>query len=885
MNLRGRDAIKPPKRYDEEMFMKPTPPPPAHNEPRGYDPNVWRPTFPSPLVDFNPDLPPAAFPTIDCHQPPKPPAQEVLWSSSNTIGPMQGHDGANVVSGESILDGHHMAKSNHEQGMGGDGDGDVSMLDAGYDFSDNTPDKLDYQACWDYVNYLNELENSAEGVTRSMNLSDDENDVGIGAYEAAGMSVGPLRGGKWSDISPILQTEIFENLRSVYDYRQAVEALRLSPSEQVKMIEHSSARKEQVQRENVKLNEMRMKQLRALLRMDNSYLRTQKVPGQLVFRNISKKCLRDTTARSGPDYSMSQASDILIARKYLRSLGLDPIFAGEWSNNLVTITTTGMLGGEEDFEWTGELPVSEEANISEHGDTEYESSVGSETTHDDSSQSDCSPTPKRPRTLVPNLNAAQQILCHRRESSVSRTSMTRSLPFRGPSTRTGSSQSLQSSRRFRDDRPQPSPLGRESVVRLRVGPQGAARIQQDIFGMAVDIMRAPSQPQTSVASNNTNSANQVPPLGFRNMPSLDGIKIPSQHGFRQQRSSKKGGCETLKRSLGGTWYYSKSREETDAASRASRVLRNRLASAKAEAEAARRSDSACHGSITTSPLVNLTLPSPGNTYGIHNNGLCECQSEELKRVEPLAGWTAGGSGDPQTPPILGANIVPHYTSLSNHIRAEGNGPQYSPITPPSIEAPRWPEENQTDPGELEGYAIHPRPDDAEMQGDATGASCSRSTAERLSSKHGPLHAAENSVSPVPELETTDVNGEGTVMGTGIAQDKFSPASTETAAPATPDMTTVLFCPKEQLPDSSNAEPAVPLSLETTEKPRKKTYRKCGNGWAKKKKPFSKPVESFTETVQGPTKKATKSSVPGVETTNSGRRRSERINKQAGLNNH
>lgn len=168
--------------------MKPTPPPPTHNEPRGYGPNVWRPTFPSALVDFNPDLPPAAFPTIDCQQPPKPLAQEVLGSSSNKIGPMQGHGGANIVSGESIVDGHHMAKSNHERGMGRDGDGDVSMLDAGYDFRDNAPDKLDYQACWDYVNYLNELENSAEGVTRSMNLSDDENDVGIGAYEAAGIS-------------------------------------------------------------------------------------------------------------------------------------------------------------------------------------------------------------------------------------------------------------------------------------------------------------------------------------------------------------------------------------------------------------------------------------------------------------------------------------------------------------------------------------------------------------------------------------------------------------------------------------------------------------------------------------------------------------------------
>ncbi|OAX82094.1 hypothetical protein ACJ72_03556 [Emergomyces africanus] len=910
MKLRGRDAIKPPKRYEEEMFKKRTPQPSVQSQLNGYNPVVGRLAIKSAIVGFNPDLPPAAFPTIDGQQSPKLPTQEVPESFSNMAGRIQEFSGVAGIGRQNIAEGHYnMASSNQEQGM--TGDGDVFMIDSGYDFgSSNALEELDYEACQRDINYLEELWNSAHGARSSMNLSDDENVVGIGAYEAAGMATSPLRRVKWSDISPILQTEIFENLRSVYDYRQAVEALKLNPSEQVKMIEHSSARKEQIQLENAKLNEMRIKQLRALLRVDNSYLRTQKVPGQLVFRNISKKCLRDTTTNSGPDYSMSQASDILIARKYLRSIGLDPNFAGEWSNNLVTITTTGMTGAYEDFEWTGELLMPEEADISENDDTESYSSPSSETRPDDSSRSDCSPTPKRLRTCVPNLSAAQRILGHRhrRESSVSRTGTIPSLPFRDLRNSARSTHSVQSSRPFQEDITQPAPLSRESVIRLNVGPQRAARIQQDIFGEAGNNMRALSQRQTNFSSNNTSSSNhQTPPLGiFKTMPSLDGTKIPCQEIPCQLESHQpgpgmNGGCEALKRSLGGAWCYSRSREETEAASRASRAFRDRLVTAGAEVPQA---DSACPGSNPTSSFVNLTMPSPDNKYDISNIGLSECQFEG-PRVESLVGWAcspAEYSEFTETIPTLGKNFVPYYGSPSNHEETERYGPQYSPITPPSISAPCSREEYQTDTSGFAGHEKYPtdnniglplldmvslpRLDDVARPNDVIAASCSLSTTTAsekvlVFSTQVSANSMKNPISPVPELEMASVSAESAVMETDIALDKYGPASTETAAPPTPNMDTVLVCHKTQIPDSSNGELSTPLGLERLEKPMRKKYRKSRNSWTtKRRKASNKAVQSLAETTgQGSAKKETKNSVPSFKESGGGRgrRRSERIN--------
>ncbi|PGH06323.1 hypothetical protein AJ79_06566 [Helicocarpus griseus UAMH5409] len=732
MNLRGRNSIKPPKRYDDEMFVKSTPPTASRDEPRGYIPSGSRPAAPPPFVDYNPNLLPAAFPTLDQPRPSvADPAEERIENLRST--PVSGMINEKTSGGQ----------SDHRKGQGRVFDGDVSMADAGSDTSsDDGPDQLDYQACVEYVDKLDEA-NRVKEVANEMRLSDDENEVGIGAYEAAGVLANSLRQVTWEDVSPILQTEIFDNLRCVYDYRKTVELLRLKPSEQVRMIERSSARAKQLSIENDQLEEMRRKQLRALTRMDNTYLREQKVPAQLVFRRIAKKYIHDVTSPTGIDYSMSRASDILIARKYLRGIGLDPKFAGEWGNKLVTMTAE-KAGADEDFEFTGQGQVqvqgAGESDAFEHGETDVESRPDLD--HDDSSLSDHSPTPRelRSRSAVPNLNAAQQIFRHRRQSSVSRSGAARPInraigagPGPGPGaetgtgTRTGQSVSVYPASYFQSTLKQSSPLRRESVIRLKVGPQGAARIQQEILGAPEDTMPYHSPtPQRHHSGSNNSSANLGIQTNYVNLAALDNSALTQEHGSVQPRTTQSDGCETVLRSLGGPWCYNTSREESEAASRASRLLRHRLAAARAEAEAA-RGGRRVQPSQPNLPFPSANLPIRNNTHDIHSNGLCGCQFEGERQIESRAAWVSdprGSNGNPPPLPSLEPGPPPQHapqshqgttlpqlsgleTSFTQNAQQSNTepekGPEYSPITPP----PSWPEEAGSDMKEPEQNPTSP----------------------------------------------------------------------------------------------------------------------------------------------------------------------------------
>ncbi|ODH25693.1 hypothetical protein ACO22_05151 [Paracoccidioides brasiliensis] len=916
MNLRNRNFIKPPRRYDE-VYAKPAPLP-VHDEPRVYKPksDPTRPAFPIPFTDFNPNLPPAAFPTLDFLKRSLTPEQRTLEHLNNTTSRVQGHSGAKKYNSENVTDGIGRSKcdySHEHKHKTTKGSFLLTETESNPD-NDNLPGDVDHQDWSDTMGYLHGAESSPETMSARMALSDDENEVGIGASEAAGTSGDSLRPGKWSDISQVLQTEIFDNLRSVYEYRKVVDKLRLTPTEQVKMIEHSSSREEQIKNENELLQEMRKKQLQALMRMDNSYLRTQQVPAQLVFQTISNKCLGDTITNAEPDYSMTRASDILIARKYLRSCGLDPKFAGEWGNNLVTINSNGSTGEDanadttESFEWTGELPQAMETDVPEQGKTNYESRQGSEATPDDSSQSDCSPTPKQLRSIDSNLNAAQQILRHRQEAALSRPGATQPLANRTSGARNGSPLWTQPSNPYQGTR-QPSPLRQESVVRLKVGPQGAARIQQGLFRVQGDMMALSSlAPRTGVSGNimsKTNLSSQSALFG--NMESLSGSELLSQHWIEQLKSSKKRGCDTLKRSLAGSWYYGKSKKETEAASRASRLLRDRLEAARAEAESSRLEDlrhAAGPESIPPVPGVNLHIPSQDDAHHVaHADCLCKCQVLRGKRMVSSPKAQTSGQGGPQAnqqmPFNSELNLVQQITP-SSRPNMEKEAPELSSITPTLTETPCEPKENELMNGKSAGHGAHlmemsikqlpggtatwTNQKNAKIEGNVAIATLPfRMNASNASSKQEATQAGtETSATPfmpVPELEMMDVSCESNVMETDNAQNNQGPESIELDPLVSPARNNGLFGPEARLPNAPKEKLPVPESLSVT-KPLKKKNRKSGNGWTKKK-PSRDTVGPVKRTTAQVTKKqGVKSNVSKPEMPNTRAiRRSGRIIKK------
>lgn len=145
--------------------------------------------------------------------------------------------------------------------------------------------------------------------------------------------------------------EIFDNVLRTHSWSSACHILGLTPEERVEIEAHFTHRNEQVEFENVQLKEMQEKQLRALLRIDNSTLRLNRVPHQLVFRKISRQCTRKLREGIQYDYLLCSAGEILNARRFLQRRGLDRRYAGEWSNNMAFLRTPKDDVESETFEW------------------------------------------------------------------------------------------------------------------------------------------------------------------------------------------------------------------------------------------------------------------------------------------------------------------------------------------------------------------------------------------------------------------------------------------------------------------------------------------------------------------------------------------------------
>lgn len=89
--MRLRRKVKPPKRFDDESFNNPerksdnpppTPPPPPPPTPVNTRIN---PSLRPKIIEFNPNLPPAAFPTLDSWMPRKPEVNDLNPPSPSTL--------------------------------------------------------------------------------------------------------------------------------------------------------------------------------------------------------------------------------------------------------------------------------------------------------------------------------------------------------------------------------------------------------------------------------------------------------------------------------------------------------------------------------------------------------------------------------------------------------------------------------------------------------------------------------------------------------------------------------------------------------------------------------------------------------------------------------
>lgn len=98
-------------------------------------------------------------------------------------------------------------------------------------------------------------------------------------------------------------------------------------------------RKAQISLENYCMKDMRQRQLRALLRRDNS-AKHKEMHEELLFRKISRQSTLRLIGRPEIDYFSCRESDLAKAELFIRKRALDPWVIGEWSNGTVTSTSS-----------------------------------------------------------------------------------------------------------------------------------------------------------------------------------------------------------------------------------------------------------------------------------------------------------------------------------------------------------------------------------------------------------------------------------------------------------------------------------------------------------------------------------------------------------------
>ncbi|WEW56660.1 hypothetical protein PRK78_002108 [Emydomyces testavorans] len=723
MHLRERRTIRPPRRYDEEDFFTPSrsgsipqPQPQSQSmlKPRPRTlmmPPSVRPSFPPPYVDYNPNHPPAAFPTLDN------PVPESLRREREKDEEMKNrtkYRGRGVRMAKIRSGRFGTAGSNTLQLQGGINKRFNGCEIADVDMNDDNDDGNTTELAEDDVPDMCDMETSDED-EESILEDEDEDDTSGREY---GINPAHFQNVQWRDLSPILQTEIIENLSLVYQWPHIAILLHLSSEDQKAAAEHAAARREQAANENEHLKEMQEKQLKALLRIDNSALKKSRVPAQLVFRKISKQHLRDAKVHPDPDYLMSTAKEVIAAKCYLRRVGLDPGFAGEWKCDLAAIQQPSGINpsGVEELIWTLD------SNHPDGIEQDTGAAIGRQNTPPPSlSRRIKTPKPKKtgitPR-VTPKVRFINTLGVHGaivpQNSTQERNSGSRkeSKPYHVSTSGLKTAQNIleknqdtlnRTPDRTRSCATPGTNKSEDTVVCLRIGPEGAARVD-NLFGMSSPgLLPFPSSPPLP-SGGLVSMSLQRPPPALQLEPASEDMMVTtlsptgpltptleSNPAERHKRKYEK----PLERVLSGVWWYDRDTPKlTDqtAGHSSSLKLQERLLAARAENEIRQLARSSDQSRTATKPG---TMQLPIRNSPLKHMTNCSCESSERPVTPQISGSDSPSAivSSPIRRSNLGQNTpqirltLPTCSKVDNdQAEEEEYSPPYSPITPPNSAA-------------------------------------------------------------------------------------------------------------------------------------------------------------------------------------------------------
>ena len=104
--------------------------------------------------------------------------------------------------------------------------------------------------------------------------------------------------------------------------------------------EYMTQREKQMDLEDAQLGRMREKQLKALLRIDNSALKHDKSPHKFMFRRASRQYGRRLSDAIKMDFFSCYPGELVNARRFLDKRRIDTCYAGEWGDGIADSRST-----------------------------------------------------------------------------------------------------------------------------------------------------------------------------------------------------------------------------------------------------------------------------------------------------------------------------------------------------------------------------------------------------------------------------------------------------------------------------------------------------------------------------------------------------------------
>ncbi|EKV06167.1 hypothetical protein Pdw03_2016 [Penicillium digitatum] len=357
--MRLRDSIRAPLRYGEDEYETPS----RTTLRPGYDdsfddsielgesgrPRPQKRRKPN-TVPFNPNLPPAAFPSLSRPQP--------------------SHASPTSTKNHGIGDSQHKIQTS-ELALPLRNVGSMETVAPSSSVIERVPmDQLDNHVASNnmdnpiYARNVNMARTTCVDAPpgyEDMATSPDSDDDPL--PDATQVLLDAIPNPKWGDLHKAMQVEIVENTMKYHSWRRVCDLLGLGPDERKQLMQGIRIRNKQIERENGKLEQMRCKQRKVLMKIDNSDLKRFQPPPQLVLKRITRETNQNLLLTSYTDLLMCQAHEVLKARQYLHQHGLPRRYAGNWGDSLVVLRESEDDSHEPDkFEWKENLRFSPPPN-------------------------------------------------------------------------------------------------------------------------------------------------------------------------------------------------------------------------------------------------------------------------------------------------------------------------------------------------------------------------------------------------------------------------------------------------------------------------------------------------------------------------------------------